>query len=262
MSGITLPDPEYLLKYGDPRMEKYPFMKSPITTFCLVAVYLLFVKVIGPLWMKKRSPYEIRKFMIVYNLFTSALNAWAFSHLAFRWLTKYRLRCEPIDFSDNEDALKVVQVCWVFFFSKFLEFADTIFAVLRKKSNQVSKLHVFHHSIAPCTIWYAVKYGPGGYNTSLMMLNSFVHIWMYLYYGLAAVGPKIQKYLWWKKYITVLQLIQFVISMVFWTQVYFFPPEYCQATTLLFGVNMFLSVTFFVLFINFYISTYKKRKGN
>ncbi|GBM77709.1 Elongation of very long chain fatty acids protein 1 [Araneus ventricosus] len=160
MNVSAVPDAEYLLKYGDPRMEKYPLMKNPKTTFFLVAVYLLFVKVIGPMWMKRRPPYEIRKFMIVYNLFTSALNAWVFFHFAFRWLTKYRLRCERIDFSDDEDALKAIQVCWVFFFSKFLEFADTVFAVLRKKSSQVSKLHVFHHSIAPSMIWYIVKYGP------------------------------------------------------------------------------------------------------
>ncbi|XP_055924367.1 elongation of very long chain fatty acids protein AAEL008004-like [Argiope bruennichi] len=262
MNDTAVPDPEYLLKYGDPRMEKYPFMKDPSTTFILVAIYLLFVKVVGPLWMRNRPPYEFRNFMIVYNLLTSALNAWVFFHFAYRWITKYSWRCEPIDFSHNEDALKMVLVCWLFFASKFLEFADTIFAVLRKKSSQVSKLHVFHHSIAPSLIWYAVKFGPGGYGTILMMLNSFVHIWMYLYYGLAAVGPKIQKYLFWKKYVTLLQLAQFVTSIVFWIQAYFFPPADCPVSTFLFGINMFLSVTFFILFINFYMTTYKKRKGN
>ncbi|GBO23776.1 hypothetical protein AVEN_212717-1, partial [Araneus ventricosus] len=71
----------------------------------------------------------------------------------------------------------VVQVCWVFFFSKFLEFADTVFAVLRKKSSQVSKLHVFHHSIAPSMIWYIVKYGPGVYAFRLIFLveKTFKH---------------------------------------------------------------------------------------
>ena len=42
----------------------------------------------------------------------------------------------------------------------------------------------------------------------LAMLNSFVHIWMYSYYALAAFGPHMQKYLWWKKYMTVLQLVR------------------------------------------------------
>jgi elongation of very long chain fatty acids protein 4 len=39
------------------------------------------------------------------------------------------------------------------------------------------------------------------------MLNSFVHTIMYAYYGLSALGPWVQKYLWWKKYITQMQLV-------------------------------------------------------
>lgn len=31
---------------------------------------------------------------------------------------------------------------------------------------------------------------------------------MYTYYLLAALGPEVQKYLWWKKYITVLQMVR------------------------------------------------------
>lgn len=41
------------------------------------------------------------------------------------------------------------------------------------------------------------------------MINCFVHIWMYMYYGLAALGPEVQRYLWWKKYITKMQLVIF-----------------------------------------------------
>ncbi|KFB53505.1 AGAP004372-PA-like protein [Anopheles sinensis] len=38
------------------------------------------------------------------------------------------------------------------------------------------------------------------------MLNSFVHIVMYFYYMVAALGPKYQKYIWWKKYLTAFQM--------------------------------------------------------
>jgi elongation of very long chain fatty acids protein 7 len=30
---------------------------------------------------------------------------------------------------------------------------------------------------------------------------------MYSYYLLAALGPEVQKYLWWKKHITTLQMV-------------------------------------------------------
>lgn len=31
---------------------------------------------------------------------------------------------------------------------------------------------------------------------------------MYAYYLLSALGPQIQKYLWWKKYITTMQMVR------------------------------------------------------
>jgi elongation of very long chain fatty acids protein 4 len=39
------------------------------------------------------------------------------------------------------------------------------------------------------------------------LVNSFIHIVMYTYYGLAAMGPHMQKYLWWKKYLTMMQIV-------------------------------------------------------
>lgn len=39
------------------------------------------------------------------------------------------------------------------------------------------------------------------------MVNAAVHVIMYFYYGLSAAGPRFQKYLWWKKYMTAIQLV-------------------------------------------------------
>jgi GNS1/SUR4 family len=41
------------------------------------------------------------------------------------------------------------------------------------------------------------------------MVNSCIHVIMYSYYALAAMGPTISKYLWWKKYLTIMQLVRF-----------------------------------------------------
>lgn len=40
------------------------------------------------------------------------------------------------------------------------------------------------------------------------IVNSFIHVLMYSYYGLAAIGPHMNKYLWWKKYLTMIQLVR------------------------------------------------------
>lgn len=38
-------------------------------------------------------------------------------------------------------------------------------------------------------------------------INSSIHVLMYGYYGLAALGPQMQRYLWWKKYLTIIQMV-------------------------------------------------------
>lgn len=45
------------------------------------------------------------------------------------------------------------------------------------------------------------------------LINSLVHVVMYLYYGLAALGPSMAKYLWWKRYLTSLQLVSIRVDL-------------------------------------------------
>lgn len=58
-----------------------------------------------------------------------------------------------------------------------------------------------------CSVWWGMKFVPGGHATFFGFLNSFVHIPMYLYYFLAAWGPHMNKYLFWKKYMTAFQMV-------------------------------------------------------
>lgn len=106
-------------------------------------------------------------------------------------------------FSHSQEA----RGCYVYFIAKLTELLDTIFFVLRKKDNQVSFLHLYHHTVMPMISWGCTKYFPGGHGTFIGVINSFVHIVMYFYYMLAAMGPEFQKYLWWKHWITNLQMV-------------------------------------------------------
>lgn len=47
----------------------------------------------------------------------------------------------------------------------------------------------------------------GGMGSFHALVNACVHVIMYFYYGLSAAGPRFQKYLWWKKYMTAIQLV-------------------------------------------------------
>jgi elongation of very long chain fatty acids protein 7 len=146
--------------------------------------------------------------------------------------------------------------CWWYYFSKFTEFLDTIFFVLRKKNDHISTLHVIHHGIMPMSVWFGVKFTPGGHSTFFGFLNTFVHIIMYSYYLIAALGPQYQKYLWWKKYLTTIQMVQFVLVMVHAFQLLFIDCNYPKAFVWWIGLH---AVMFYFLFSKFYKQTYVKK---
>ena len=56
----------------------------------------------------------------------------------------------------------MASVCWWFYISKILELFDTLFFVLRKKNNQISFLHVYHHATMFPLWWIGVKWVAGG----------------------------------------------------------------------------------------------------
>ncbi|VDI18413.1 fatty acid elongase 3 [Mytilus galloprovincialis] len=191
---------------GDPRVNDWLLMETPIPVVIIFVSYLLMVK-FGPKLMEHRKPLQFHNVLIAYNLFMVLLSAYMFyEFLMSAVLAGYSIRCQPVDYSNNPIAIRMAKVCWLYFFSKIIEILDTIFFILRKKDQQITFLHVYHHSTMLLNWWLGVKYIAGGQSFFLALLNTFVHILMYGYYGLSALGPHVQKYLWWKKYITKLQL--------------------------------------------------------
>lgn len=81
------------------------------------------------------------------------------------------------------------------------------------------------------------------------MLNSFVHVWMYSYYLLAALGyqPK------WKKLLTVVQMIQFLLAIVMAAYGLYINcplPRWMGYTLIGYATSLF------VLFANFWLHAY------
>jgi len=56
---------------------------------------------------------------------------------------------------------QMLNLCYLYYLSKLTEFADTMFFVLRKKSSQITWLHVYHHSVTPLETWVLVKFLAG-----------------------------------------------------------------------------------------------------
>nr|XP_015826954.2 elongation of very long chain fatty acids protein 1b [Nothobranchius furzeri]XP_015826955.2 elongation of very long chain fatty acids protein 1b [Nothobranchius furzeri]XP_015826958.2 elongation of very long chain fatty acids protein 1b [Nothobranchius furzeri] len=244
----------------DPRIKDYPLMQSPVPMTGILLCYLFFIMYLGPRIMAKRSPFQLKEAMIIYNFLLVALSIFiVYEFLMSGWVTTYTWRCDAIDTSNSPQALRMVRVAWLFWFSKIIELMDTIFFVLRKKHSQITFLHIFHHSFMPWTWWWGVGYAPGGMGSFHAMVNCSVHVIMYFYYGLSAAGPRFQKYLWWKKYMTAIQLIQFVLVSLHATQYYFMESCNYQFPIIIHLVWIY-GTLFFILFSNFWVQAYVKGK--
>ena len=55
---------------------------------------------------------------------------------------------------------------WLYFIIKIVDLIDTVIFALRKKQNQITFLHVFHHFSMVVNAWYGVKYVAGGQSKS------------------------------------------------------------------------------------------------
>ncbi|KAH8310284.1 hypothetical protein KR044_000446 [Drosophila immigrans] len=298
----------YMDSHSDSRTKDWPMMSSPFPTLAVCLTYVYLVKVLGPRLMENRKPLHLQNLLVVYNASQVVFSAWLFYEClmggwwgaySFRcqpvdytdsatsrrigvsgWLTgHYSFRCQPVDYSNNPRTLRMVHACWWYYFSKFTEFMDTMFFVLRKKTSQVTTLHVIHHGCMPMSVWFGVKFTPGnrrssqthsnqsltnvslvcfpgGHSTFFGLLNTFVHIVMYTYYMFSAMGPQYQKYLWWKKYLTTLQMVQFILIMVHAFQLLFIDCNYPKAFVWWIGMH---AVMFFFLFNEFYKAAYRNR---
>ncbi|GCB63415.1 hypothetical protein scyTo_0007385 [Scyliorhinus torazame] len=248
---------DWAVENGDKRTDPWFLVYSPIPVIVTFLIYLLICKY-GPKYMLSREPFHLKYVLLVYNFALVAISAYIFwEFLVTSIRANYSYLCEPVDYSNSELGLRMANVCWWFFFSKVIELMDTIFFILRKKYNQVTFLHVYHHGTMIFNWWAGVKYVPGGQSFFIGLLNSFVHIVMYLYYGIAAMGPHMQKYLWWKRYLTMLQLVQFLGIAVHTSYNLFTDCDFPD------GFNLFVFIyiiTIIILFSNFYYKTYIQKK--
>jgi len=248
----------YLLDQRDPRSDAYPMMYSvwPTAIGCLAYVY--FCKVLGPRFMADRKPYQLKGIILAYNLFQTLFSFWGF-YQGWRFYVTgdYSWTCQPIDYSNSSEGQRALTMAWLFYFSKWIDMFDSIFFVLKKKFGHLSFLHVFHHGIMPFETWWAAKYIGGGHSGFCAFANAGVHTVMYLYYFLSAFGPGMQKFLWWKKYLTRLQMIQFVCIFIHALLPLYFDCDYPKYMPKVLIANSF---AFFILFANFYFFAYINRK--
>ncbi|GFO01290.1 elongation of very long chain fatty acids protein [Plakobranchus ocellatus] len=251
---------DWAFSVADERVADWPLMWGYTPTLAITALYLLAVYV-GPRIMANREPIKLKYTLVVYNFICVLINFNICYELAVSsTVLGYSYSCQPVNYSYDPYEMRIAKALWWFYFSKCVEMLDTIFFIMRKKNNQVSFLHVYHHATM-FPIWYiGVKWVAGGQSFFGAMINSFIHVLMYTYYAVAALGPEYQKYLWWKRYLTRLQLIQFVTGIIHALQSLAFNgcgfPEWMHIALIIYAFTILL------LFLNFYFHAYLKAKSH
>ncbi|KAM3961926.1 very long chain fatty acid elongase 4-like [Aphomia sociella] len=236
-------------------VDKWFLMESPIPILTTWVMYLLFVLKIGPETMKKRQAFDLRNVIILYNV-VQVITSFMLLKMGISLLRPVgyvHITCVHDDGTKRNIAWGI----YCYFLGKLSELLDTVFFVLRKKQNQVSFLHVYHHSLMLWCSWFILKLEPSYSTVFLGTLNSFVHVVMYTYYGLSAY-PSLTKYLWWKKYITSLQLTQFFMVVVHTLANCVFTD--CPPSYILLYVIVLNSLFFIYLFGDFYVKSYNSKE--
>lgn len=246
-----------VLSTKDPEVDSWMFMSSPVPVLTIVAAYLYFVLKLGPQYMANRKPFNLQNILVTYNLYQVLFSIWLCTMPlrlgAIGYLVENACRPTP---NGSQYARDLSSGAWWYFMSKVVELLDTVFFVLRKKQAQVTFLHVYHHSVTCLFSWGYLKYLPGEQGVVIGFLNSGVHIFMYTYYMLAAMGPKYAKFLWWKKYITWIQLIQFCIMLTYLLTLLALDCQFPKVLTFFFVGNV---IIFLYLFTSFYRKAYAKK---
>lgn len=234
---------------------------GPWSCLLVIFTYLVLVKFLGPRIMKSRKPFNLRTLMFLHDVVLVLFNGWLFRegliHLNYgleAW------NCSTINpNSTNLSDLYQIGLSWLFLISKFYQLQDTFFFVLRKKTSQVTVLHVLHHSSAPLMAWIVLKFSPGGNSSFFPLINSGIHTLMYTYYGLSTI-PRFRRYLWWKRYLTQIQMIQYALVLLHGLNSSLNPD--CQWPKIFIYLNSFNAILFLLLFYSFSRKAYRKSKPN
>lgn len=146
----------------------------------------------------------------------------------------------------------------LYFIFKTVDLFDTLFIVLKKKNSQLSFLHVYHHFGIFIGSYVMSKWIPGGSATILGLINTFVHSIMYFYYFLTAFKPELKQSIWWKKYITQIQIAQFAFCTVAYLRIIL--TQNCNYPKTFLWMLFIQNVFMLIMFTDFYMKVYRKPK--
>lgn len=231
----------------------------------IMGAYLLFVRFIGPAIMDGRKPLVLNGIVRVYNILQVLMNVFIIYYICSSTgigiLDPWgRGVCNVVSSAIEDKSvakLRVLESLYYYYINKIIDLMDTVFFILRKKQSQITFLHVYHHVLMIGSTWISTIILRDEILISFAALNSLVHVFMYTYYFLSSFGPAIQKYLWWKRYITSLQIAQFILALSMLLKLKFTDCERTSGVLYLWSFNI---SSLLILFFDFYMKSYSNKK--
>lgn len=222
--------------------------------FLLCVAYLVLV-FSGKSWMRDKPAYDLRLPLTVWNSVLAAFSITGFlvtgpamiEQLWMNWST------DAVCTSLIEERAWLAFWCFLFVYSKIIEFGDTFFIILRK--TPLNFLHWYHHITVLLYSWHGLATrNTGGHWFS--SINFGVHSVMYSYYMFKAMGFKISGSV--AKAITILQLVQFAVGLIVLLigvrmRLIGYP---CGMNDIHLTTGVLMYGSYFILFLNFFYQRY------
>jgi len=238
--------------------DQYFHLCATFAILALIGIYLWFVLSFGPEFMKNRDPYNVVDLIRLYNAFqVVACSIFVYKAQQIGFSFRFIWKCEKFEFFTDLTRLEVSIGYWLFLILRCIEFIETVFFVVRKKQSQATFLHIFHHIGSVLMTFLFIIMEAEYMAIYIAIINSCVHMVMYSYYFFSSFQNKklmqIMKHI--KPFITIMQLVQFIIIIVHLT-IAILPSCGCGYFFHLQLIN-FIVLTF--LFGQFFIQTYIKK---
>ncbi len=251
------------LQQAQAYIDDFSFFTTPLSAFSIPVVgTALYLIVIFSLQAIIKRPHPLKLFTALHNWFLCVLSSAMTIGILMNvipFATNFGLMhayCDRVGpqhphFNMNHGALAFW--CFVFYFSKFYEMVDTLLMVLKQRP--LTLVHVYHHFIVPYLFWIFLYTDTTGH-WSLAFNNSLVHVFMYYYYMMTTLGYTV----WWKRYLTMMQIVQFFIDMfATWPHLLFlraFGIWDCRGSMYAVYFGQAIGISFVYLFTTFYVRSY------
>lgn len=229
-----------------------------------VPFYFLTLGVLKKYVAYRKQPFSLKGMVVFHNFFLSIGSGLLLALLSYDLVHLYQTHGFAKLYCNESGELakgRHVFYYYINYIFKFIELFDTVLLALRAKP--MIFLHVYHHAATLVLCWLQLR-AETCVQWIPITLNLAVHVLMYYYYAASALGKEV----WWKKYLTMGQIVQFVVGLLTITPALilrflsdfggfpFIPKCYGNYEAGVYGIGILAS--YLVLFLGFFDKTYKK----